>query len=136
MVEIITLEMLQEEAKEIQAFTDQGCEDDIYMVEQRGSRLQAYISRTGKMLADAKKLLNQRKKDDIIQALEKYYIKGDAPKITINELIKSLCAEEQYAVDWLERLNRTCVHESDWCRTLISKYKEEIRMATFGGGNP
>ncbi len=133
-MQLITIETLKEEAEGIQAFTDQGCEDDIYLVEQRGSRLQAYISRTGKMLADAKKLLNIAKKNDIIQALEKYYIQCDAPKMSINELIKCSCAEEQYVVDWVERLNRTCVHESDWCRTLISKFKEEMRMNTFGGG--
>ena len=133
-MELITIEMLREEAMEIQAYCDQGCEDDIYMVEQRGSRLQAYISRTGKMLADAKKILNLTKKNEIIEALEQHYIKNDAPKITINELIKSLCAEEQFLVDQLERLNNTCGRQADWCRTLISKYKEEIRMAQFGGG--
>ncbi len=133
---MITVESLKQEAEEIQAFTDQGCEDDIYLVEQRGSRLQAYISRTGKMLADAKLLLNQAKRQEIVQALEKYYAKMDAPKIAVNELIKATCAEEQYIVDWVERLNRTCVHESDWCRTLISKFKEEMRMNSYGGGNP
>lgn len=126
--------MLWEEANEIQKFTDSPIGDDISEVERRGNRLNSYISRTGKMYADAREILNNAKKGDIIQSLERYVIQGDAPKMAINELVKSLCAKEQALVDWCGRLNSTCVHQLDWCRSLLSKYKEELRMNTFGGG--
>ena len=122
------------EAKEIQAYLEIEVGDDVSEAQERGSTLQVYMARTGKMLADAKKALNLKKQSgimDILRETSKYSIKSATG---INELIKSVCADEQYLVDWCERLNRTCTHQADWCRTLISKYKEEMRMNAFGGG--
>ena len=41
----------------------------------------------------------------------------------------SLCADERYLVDFAERVNRCGVHRLDWCRTLISKAKEDMRLS-------
>ncbi|MBA7475653.1 hypothetical protein ES707_11025 [subsurface metagenome] len=96
----------------------------------RGCDLASYISRTGKMLADAKihkdKAMNRA-------ALELYGNSGGMPPSTLNELIKSSIARENYLVNWLDRLNRSATHQLEWCRSLVSKAKEEMKYA--GGVN-
>ena len=37
--------------------------------------------------------------------------------------------EEQYLVDWCERINRTATHQLEWCRTLIAKARAEMALA-------
>ncbi|GAB6121121.1 hypothetical protein [Dysgonomonas termitidis] len=54
----------------------------------------------------------------------------------VNKIIDSLCKEEQYLVNWCERLNRSATHQLEWCRTLISKAKEEMRLAPMYNNNP
>ena len=83
---------------------------------------------SGKMLADAKYLLNDAMHSETIKTLKE--LVKDQPKITstaINQLIKSLCKNEQYLVDWCERLNRSATHRADLARSIISKQKAEMQ---------
>lgn len=41
------------------------------------------------------------------------------------------CAEENKIVNWLDRINRTCVHQSDNLRTQLSFEKEQIRQMGY-----
>ena len=50
--------------------------------------------------------------------------------------IDSLCKNEQYLVDWCDRLNRTATHQLEWCRTIISKAKAEMALAPQSYNNP
>jgi len=129
---ITTLSDLNEEAKVIQSDLDVTMSEDANEAQERGNMLAAHISRTGKMLADAKYHLNDKKKSDIMDSLR--MIAKDTPNASttsVNELIKSLCKEEQYLVDWIERLNRTATHQLEWCRTVISKAKAEMAIGSF-----
>jgi hypothetical protein len=49
-----------------------------------------------------------------------------------NTLADSLCREEQYLVDWIERLNRAVTHQQDALRSLISYEKEHLRISKTG----
>lgn len=83
---------------------------------------------SGKMLADAKYWLNDAMHSETIGTL-KDLIKNQ-PKITstaINQIIKSLCKDQQYLVDWCERLNRASTHRADLARSIISKQKAEMQ---------
>ena len=83
---------------------------------------------SGKMLADAKYLLNDAMHSETIKTLKE--LVKDQPKITstaINQLIKSLCKDQQYLVDWCERLNRSSTHRADLARSIISKQKAEMQ---------
>lgn len=129
---ISTLDELNEEATQIQSDLDVTQSEDANEAQERGNMLAAYISRTGKMLADAKYHLNDKKKSDIMDTLR--MVAKDTPNASttsVNELIKSLCKEEQYLVDWIERLNRTATHQLEWCRTVISKAKAEMAIGSF-----
>lgn len=102
----------------------------------RGNDLAVYIARTGKLLADAKYHLNAKKKSEVFDALRDTASRAGATSKAVNAIIDSLCKEEQYLVDWCDRLNRTATHQLEWCRTLISKAKAEMAIAPQMYNNP
>ena len=132
-MEIITpYDELMKEAKNIDNFLTINCSELIEEIVERGNTLAVYIARTGKMVADAKYHLNEKKKSDIVEMLKE--VSAATPFATskaINGLVDSICKKEQYLVDWIERLNRASTHQLDWCRTLISKEKEEMKLRGF-----
>ena len=103
-----------------------------------GNDLAVYIARTGKLLADAKYFLNEKKKSEVFDTLRETASRAGATSKAVNAIIDSLCKEEQYLVDWCERLNRTATHQLEWCRTLISKAKAEMSLAPqmYNNNNP
>ena len=117
---------LIDECREIDAYMGVTPSDNIEEIVERGNDLIVYISRTGKMLADAKYHLNVIRKAEIMDILKIIIPEKLSAKVQ-NALIDSVAREQQYLVDWCERLNRTAVHQLDWCRTLISKAKSEMQ---------
>ena len=113
----------------IQACEEETISEEVSKVIEYGQTLAPYISRSGKLLADAKHHLNTRMKEDTFDALSKAAKQGGATAKAINAIVDSLCAEEHYLVDFAERVNRCGVHRLDWCRTLISKAKEDMRLS-------
>ena len=102
---------------------------------QRGNDLTAYIARTGKLLADAKYHLSQSKNSEVMETLRDTAKNAKATAKAVNALVDSICREEQYLVDWCERANRAATHQLSWCVTVISKAKEEMKMAGFNNNN-
>ncbi len=127
---ISTLESLEKEAKEIDTFLNISCSDDMNEVVGRGNYLAVHISRTGKMLADSKWHKDQKLKSSIIKTLQETAKMAGLSVTTINKLIDANCETENYLVNWIDRLNRTATHQLDWCRTLVSKAKEEMRTSS------
>lgn len=83
---------------------------------------------SGKLLADAKYWLNEAMHSDTISTLKE--IVKEQPKITsiaINQIVKSLCKDQQYLVDFAERINRSATHRADYCRSIMSKHKAEMQ---------
>ena len=117
---------LIDECREIDAYMGVTPSDNIEEIVERGNDLIVYISRTGKMLADAKYHLNVIRKAEIMDILKIIIPEKLSAKVQ-NALIDSVAREQQYLVDWCERLNRTAVHQLDWCRTVISKSKTEMQ---------
>jgi len=127
--QISPLEELNKECEEIQDFLDITVGDEPQEIIDRGNDLAVYISRTSKMLADAKAHQDAKKKSAIMENLRDVGLKARVPASTLNDLIKASCEDENYLVAWIDRLNRTATHQLDWCRTLISKYKEELKYS-------
>lgn len=98
---------------------------------QRGNDLTVYMARTGKLLADGKYWLNEAMRAEVMQTLRDTAKDSKASAKAVNALIDSLCREEKYLVDWCERCNRTATHQLAWCVTVISKAKEEMKMASM-----
>ena len=122
-------EQLLRELEVIQACEEETISEEVSKVIEYGQTLAPYISRSGKLLADAKHHLNTRMKEDTFDALRKTAKQGGATAKAINAIVDSLCADERYLVDFAERVNRCGVHRLDWCRTLISKAKEDMRLS-------
>lgn len=120
---------IADELTEIDGFLNITSSEQIEEVVQRGNDLAVYIARSGKLLADAKYHLNEKMKHDVFETLRNTGKGTGATATAINAIVKSLCKEEQYLVDWCERVNRSATHQLDWCRTLISKAKEEMRIS-------
>ena len=130
---IASKEQILKEAIEIDSFLQETMSEMAEEAVMRGNDLAVYIARTGKMLADAKYHLSEAKKDEVLDVLRETAKNAKATSKATNALIDSICKEEQYLVDWCERLNRSATHQLDWCRTLIAKARAE--MQTFNYNN-
>lgn len=130
---IASKEQILKEAIEIDSFLQETMSEMAEEAVMRGNDLAVYIARTGKMLADAKYHLSEAKKDEVLDVLRETAKNAKSTSKATNALIDSICKEEQYLVDWCERLNRSATHQLDWCRTLIAKARAE--MQTFNYNN-
>lgn len=127
-------EAIIQELTVIDKFLNLTMNEDVTEAVERGNDLAAHIARTGKLMADAKYHLNEKKKSDVFEVLEKTAKQAGATATAINAIVNSLCKEEQYLVDWSDRCNRAATHQLDWCRTLISKAKAEMQIGGFNRG--
>ncbi len=123
------------ELHDIQAFLEEPLTDDSQMIEARGAELGVLLARTGKMYADAKAEYNKALRSEIMAILRDTAKQTGASHTAINQLVKAAAHDHQRVVDWTERLHKTCVRQLDWCRSVLSKHKEEMRMNQYGGGN-
>lgn len=123
---------LKEEAQKIQEFLEITMSDNPVEITERGSDLVVYLARTSNMLAEARRQLNEAKKNETMSVIRDFIIDQKLSAKVQNALVDGLCSDQQYLVDWIDRLNATCTHQIDWCRTLISKYKEEMRLSNLG----
>lgn len=122
---ITSLEDIANELDYIQQYTDKPLNEEIRSVVTRGNYLIILLSRTSKLLADAKyhkdEKLNSVFMDEIKQI-------NAFKAITITKLyIDSLCKTENVLINWCERLNRVVTHQIDWCRTMVSMAKSEMQ---------
>jgi len=123
-------EDITKELEQIQGFLEITMSEDANEAVVRGNDLSVYMARSGKLLADAKAHKDHKLKSEIATELQK--ILSLAPSVA-NKLIDHVCADENYIINWADRINRACTHQLDWCRTVISKAKSE--MQHFGYGN-
>ena len=126
------IEGIRNEAQQIQEFLEITMSDNPQEVIERGNDLQVYMARTGKLLADAKYMLNDQKRHETMDIIRDFIIDQKLSAKVQNALIDGLCKEEQYLVDWIDRLNAACTHQLDWCRSVNSKNKEEMRLTNIG----
>lgn len=122
-VQISTIEEIVKELKIIQSEIEIELSEDIQQAIDRGNYCSAQLARTGKLLADAKIHKDRKLNSEIVTNLKKIVT---LPATTANKFADALCEEENYLVNWCERVNRSCTHQLDWCRTLISKAKAEM----------
>lgn len=116
------------ELSDIQSFLEITVGEQIEEVVERGKDIQVYMARTGYLLAQAKRELNAAMSSEVMNILREAARGAGASHTAVNALVKSACKDEQYLVDWIERMNRTATHQLDFCRTLISLEKERMNQ--------
>jgi hypothetical protein len=126
------IDELQKEATEIQAYLDITVSSNPEEMTERLSMLMSFMSRSGEMLAKAKKILRARKTEEINKTIIAIARASYLSAHVQNSLLDSICEEESYMVDWIERLNRSCTHQIDGLRSLLSYEKEELRLTKSG----
>ena len=123
-------EEIEPEAKAIYEFLSIPIADDILEATEKGNILAVYINRTGHLLAEAKYYLNERLNNEAVQIIKQITSGKYSAKLQ-NALIDSVCKRERYLVDEVEQLNKTAKYQIEWCRTVISKIKEEMKYNNF-----
>ncbi|MDR2207133.1 MAG: hypothetical protein LBE36_13375 [Flavobacteriaceae bacterium] len=125
---IATPEEITAELLKMQEFLEVEISEETAEAVYRGNMLEVFIARSGKLLADAKYHFNKAKQNKLIANVKE--VLKFTPSVA-NEFAKSLTADEERLFLWAEQINKTCKYQSDWCRTLISKGKEEMRFSHF-----
>lgn len=119
---------IKRELEEIQQFLEITISEQPEEVVARGNDLQVYMARTGYLVAKAKENLVDKRRDETMIIVDKIISESKLSASVQKALVEGVCREEQFILTWCERLNATCTHQLDWCRTLISKAKEEMRL--------
>jgi hypothetical protein len=118
---ILTLNSLEAEARQIDDFLNITNSEDINECVFRGNELVVCLARSGKMLAD----IGWWRDEAIVKATDE--CDNDLPPSIMAKYIAAKCQRENYLFTWIDRLNRTCVHQIDWIRTMVSKAKVEMQ---------
>ncbi len=101
-------------------------EDDINAISAKSAELTVYLAMSAKMLADSKHWQDE----SFMEIMEELIPKKLSPSI-LKDLVKSKNKTYNYMVNMCDRLNRTCTHQLDWCRTMISKLKTEMQYLNY-----
>lgn len=121
-----------EEAAEMQAYLETLPNDNPADLSERIKILAVYQARSGYMLAEAKKTLSEKKKAEIVNTIiaiaKENYLSAKAQ----NALVDSIATDEQFIVDWFDRINAACKHQLDAVRSLLSFEKEVYKTSNYG----
>ncbi len=121
-----------EEATEMQAYLETLPEDNPDALSERIKVLAVYQARSGYMLAESKRMLSEKKKAEIVNTIiaiaKENYLSAKAQ----NALVDSIATDEQFMVDWLDRINAACKHQLDAVRSLLSFEKEVYKTSNYG----
>lgn len=120
---ITSVEDIKVELQAIQSFLEETMSEDANEAVLRGNDLAVYMARTGKLVADAKIHREQKLRSEMIQEYKKLL---ELPASVAVKYTDTLVENETYLMTWATRLNASCTHQLDWCRTIISKAKAEM----------
>ena len=119
---------IENELIDIQGFLEVTMSEDANEAVLRGNDLAVYMARTGKLVADSKYHRDQKLRSEMIKEYQKLL---EFPASVAVKYTDTLVEKENYLMTWATRLNASCTHQLDWCRTIISKAKAE--MQSFHG---
>lgn len=125
----MTIEEIKAECQQIQDFLEITTSGDANELVNRLTDLNVYLARSGFLLAEAKRM--QEAHTVYIHTMDGAYIKTLSASVA-QKFINAKTYEENYLVNWLDRINRTCVHQGDNLRTQISFSKEELKLTRSG----
>lgn len=126
------IEKLNEELREIQNFLEVTVGNDPSELYERIADLQVYLARSGEITALAKELLRARKSLEIANIIMQIATENRLSAGIQNALLESSCRDEAKLADWADRVNRSCVHQLDATRSLLSYEKEAMRLNNTG----
>jgi hypothetical protein len=111
---------LQENLDFIRKVVDMSIADDIDSIKGKGSSLYGVIGLSAECKKNAKRDLERGR----LIALSS--IKQEWPASIMSKAIDAHCADQLSDLEYADRLNAAVTHQLDYCRTLISLYKQEM----------
>jgi len=126
------MDELKRETATIQAYLDIVCSNNPEEISDRISQLMSYMARSGEMLAQAKRLLRSRKSVEIRNTIMTVAKAERLSASVQNALLDSVCEQEAFLADWLDRVNKSCTHQIEGLRSLLSYEKEGLRLTKTG----
>jgi hypothetical protein len=127
-----TIDQLKSESESILNYLEITCSNDPEEIKERISNLVVYMSRSGEMLSQAKRILRAKKTSEIQNTIIAIAKAAHLSANVQNALLDSICEEESYLVDRIDRVNRSCTHQVDALRSLLSYEKEDMRITKTG----
>jgi len=133
-IEAISVDAILKECEQIQSFLEADYPiDEPAACEAKGKDLEVYMARSGKMLADAKYWQDQFVNSAISETVKEALMAQKMWSISlVNKKVDALAKDYNYLVNWCDRINRTCTHQLDFIRTMLSKHKAEMQMNGYG----
>jgi hypothetical protein len=128
----MTAEELNKTANGIQKYLEITSSTNPEELEERLVTIMPYMALSGEMLAEAKRLLRRKKSTEISNTIIAIAKESHLSATVQNALLESIAEDEHFLVDKLERLNRSCVHQIDALRSLLSYEKEGMRLNKTG----
>jgi len=119
---------MKAEAQKIQEYLDITVSSDPAELVDRIATLMTYMARSGELYAKAKRILRAKKTTEISKTILNIAKEQCLSASVGNALLDSICEEESFMVDWLDRINRSCTHQIDGLRSLLSYEKEQMRF--------
>lgn len=115
-----------EELDKIQNYLLSNVSDDPSEIKERLSVVATYHSRLSFLLPEAKRQLRKKKTSEINETIIKIAKAEFLSAKVQNALLDSICDEEQFVVDRIERLQASCTHDIDANRSVLSYMKQEL----------
>lgn len=117
---------IHKELETMQSFLEaQYSADNPAAVMDRFNDLAIYMARSGKLKADAEWHYNSLVESSLMAALKRAHEQTMSPS-TLNKYIESLARDAKYLVSWADRVNRSCTHQHDGLRSVISSLRAEM----------
>lgn len=126
-LDILPPKEIYERAVRMQAFLEKKPVDHDEGLIDRLELIEILVAQSGKLLADSKYWLDQRKNDSITQTLKDALSDKWSVSI-INKKIDALCKDENYLVTLVDRINASATHQIDALRTIISYRKTQMAV--------
>jgi hypothetical protein len=122
------IDKMKEELEKIQEFLEIDVSENPEELIERIKTLNVYMARSGRMLAEAKQKLREKKASEISKTILEIAKQNFLSAKAQNALVDSIAQEENFLVDWAERINKACTHQVDALRSLLSYEKEQLRL--------
>jgi hypothetical protein len=123
---------IHKELDEIQAFLEAQYAADVpEQVQMKFDSLASYMARSGKLKADAEWHYNSLIESSIMDALKKGYEEKLSPS-TINKFVEAAARNYKFLLTWADRVNRTCTHQLEGIRSVMSTLRSERFANNYG----
>ena len=118
-----------EELQTMQDYLEITPSDNPEELIERLTTINTYMARSSFLIAELKYLKDHAVAQAFFTHKEKI---SEMPASLANKFIDSICYEANKLYTWIDRINRTCVHQGENLRTQISFIKEQLKLTRTG----